>query len=383
MAVTCVACMEHLAAHHKFHVHTMNFRCSSCKGAMKIEIVEETVPLGRSLEVNQEDIFVKFVVMISAEGFVSRTVLVIEDDAVPKDRLIILHVPGLSSGALTEDYGWIVFRHPRSGCSAFWEFYMEHVCLGEIQEMTAFMTEIDAGSNNLTDQRSCLILNADLEVFRAVMNDRIRPLFHAQHIDVVSLEAAINAPGSVLLSTMISIINKTAAHVSSEFIAVQMSSVYRILQSVHSIELSSLKRDQITQTATAIAYCLNAGGYTKDHIQQFFTRSDQYVYRGPQESSQPTIDMERIIRASGAEISDTEMKCMISNIDHFCDVFLTNRKIIEAEINERLPAAYQRRDARHMLEVLLTHGDAGRFLANHTLVNEEEGPADDAMEVVG
>jgi hypothetical protein len=344
---------------------------------MKVVVVKgaESGPIQSRKISGQLDIFVKLMAMINAAGNISRTVLLVADESIPVDKFYAHPLKAISSGARVGDYGWIVFTHTRDACTSFWKFYFEHICLPEIQDVLYTLSK-----NTLVqlpaNQRSCLTLDGELKVLRAAMDPHIEQLFREHRVDVVKVGAGHTAISNALdVSTFFRTMKrklkrfaKTGVTLHCTLISTQMAYIYKMLRTVHSIRIPSLKRHKITQAVTVIAFCLNNGGYTMDVGQRAFISAGQHIERSPKEADQRTVDAERIIRKGYAEVTEAEMKLMMDNLDHFCGIFKVRGQVTDAVFDEKnIPrlreALYKQRDALHLQQqraVLISHDETVR-----------------------
>jgi hypothetical protein len=313
--------------------------------------------------------------VINAARNISRTVLLVADESIPVDKFYAHPLKAISSGARVGDYGWIVFTRTRDACTSFWKFYFEHICLPEIQDVLYTLSK-----NTLVqlpaNQRSCLTLDGELKVLRAAMDPHIEQLFREHRVDVVKVGAGNTAISNALdVSTFFRTMKrklkrfaKTGVTLHCTLISTQMAYIYKMLRTVHSIRIPSLKRHKITQAVTVIAFCLNNGGYTMDVGQRAFISAGQHIERSSKEADQRTVDAERIIRKGYAEVTEAEMKLMMDNLDHFCGIFKVRGQVTDAEFDEmNIPrlreALYKQRDALHLQQqraVLISHDETVR-----------------------
>jgi hypothetical protein len=252
MAIACVACEGRFPPENKYNIDATTIRCCARGTGMKVVVVKgsDSGPIQSRKISGQLDIIVKLMAMINAEGNISRTVLIIADDAIPEDKFFAHPLLGISCGGRVGDYGWIVFSRTRDACVGFWKFYFEHICIPEIHDVNSAFTMY---TGTAPTQRSCLTMDSELKVMRAAMDSRILQLFEERRIDVVKVGAGHTAISKALdMSTFFRTMKKklkrlatTGVTVSSAVISAQMLRIFRKLQAKHSVEISSLKRLKI------------------------------------------------------------------------------------------------------------------------------------------
>jgi hypothetical protein len=171
------------------------------------------------------------------------------------------------------------------------------------------------------------------------MDPLIEQLFREHRVDDVEIGAGHTGISNALdVSTFFRTIKRKLKRFAKTGVTLhctQVAYIYKMLRTVHSIRIPSLKRHKITQAVTVLAFCLNNGGDIMDVGQRAFIIAGQHFERSPKEAYQRTVDAERIIRKRLRGSHGSRNEAHDGQPGPFLWIFMVRGQVTDAEFDER------------------------------------------------